>query len=69
MATILHERTWPNHSLGVATAVISIKLPKTPLSAQGPTAFKEKKLSEDNLTALTFSLAIEWYHQNSRVVM
>lgn len=53
----------------VATVVIHVKLPQTPLYEKGSTAFKEKQLAKGNLRALTFSLAMEWYHQNSRVVI
>lgn len=56
-------------SIWVATAVTPIQLAHTLLHAKGSTAFKEKELPKDNFTALTFSLAIEWYHQNIRVVI
>ena len=45
------------------------ELTQTPQYEKCSTAFKEKKLPKGNFTTLTFSLAIEWYHQNSRVVM
>lgn len=49
--------------------VIPTKLSEPPLYEKRATALKGKKLPRDDFTALTFSLAIEWYHQNSRVVM